>query len=434
MKNASKKNNNNNKPPQSKRMFQGGAADSLSAKIDRVLARIPKGSFAAAGGALGGPVGAAAGATLAKISGYGDYVVTHNTIATRGGVGATDIVPNFTGKGGVGSNVRITHREYVGDVKAPEGGGFTVKQYAITPTNEELFPWLSDFARKFQRYKVHGMAAYYKSTSTDYNNSGIVAITINYDPADPQYISMQGMMNSKFAVSTKPSQHIAAPVECAPSESPQAGYFIDHGANLVGAELRQTCKGMLNIGLEGLSVQPGTSVGQLYIVYDIELMYPYHSLADTGRGPRAPFGSSSTFFDGEDSVPFEGREVPFYPGFPSAPEDRLLYTSYYATTTGLYRIDIQGTPGHMKLQFRQAGKYMITCVYKDQTVAMSGIPSVVNGDIVNYNSVATIGSAETNKCAWAICLVTVADGGILTWWDTSYDGIGKLRMYADKLS
>ena len=86
MKNANKKNNNNNKPPQSKRMFQGGAADSLSAKIDRVLARIPKGSFAAAGGALGGPVGAAAGATLAKISGYGDYVVTHNTIATRGGL------------------------------------------------------------------------------------------------------------------------------------------------------------------------------------------------------------------------------------------------------------------------------------------------------------------------------------------------------------
>lgn len=431
MKNAKIK-NNNNKLPQSNRMFQGGAADSLSAKIDRVLARIPKGSFAAAGGALGGPVGAAAGATLAKISGYGDYVVTHNTIATRGGVGATDIVPSFTGKGGVGSNVRITHREYVGDVKAPEGGGFTVKQYAISPTNEELFPWLSDFARKFQRYKVHGMAAYYKSTSTDYNNSGIIAITINYDPADPQYLTMQGMMNSKFAVSTKPSQHIAAPVECAPSESPQAGYFIDHGANLVGAELRQTCKGMLNVGLEGLSVSPGTSVGQLYIVYDIELMYPYHSLANI---PRVPFGSSATFFNGSDDVAFAGREVPFYPpGMPSTPEDRLLYTSYYPTTTGPHRIDIQGTPGAMKLQFQQAGTYLILCLYKGATVAMAGLPTGDNCTIVSQDSIATIGSAETNKCAWARCVVTAAAGGVLTWWDTSYDGSGSLLIFADKLS
>jgi hypothetical protein len=431
MKNANKKNNNNNKPPQSNRMFQGGAADSLSAKIDRVLARIPKGSFAAAGGALGGPVGAAAGATLAKISGYGDYVVTHNTIATRGGVGATDIVPSFTGKGGVGSNVRITHREYVGDVKAPEGGGFTVKQYAITPTNAELFPWLSDFARKFQRYKVHGMAVYYKSTSTDYNNSGIVAITINYDPADPQYLTMQGMMNSKFAVSTKPSQHIAAPVECAPSESPQAGYFIDHGANLVGAELRQTCKGMLNVGLEGLSVQPGTSVGQLYIVYDIEMMYPYHSLADI---PQVPFGSSATYFVGTDDVAFAGRQVPILSGFPSGPENRLLYTSYYATTTGPHRIDIQGTPGAMKIQFQQAGTYLVLCLYKGQTIAMGGTPTGTNCDIISQDSIATIGSAETNKCAWARCIVSSAAGGVLTWWDTSYDGSCNFMMFADKLS
>jgi hypothetical protein len=431
MKNA-KKNNNNNKPPQSNRMFQGGAADSLSAKIDRVLARIPKGSFTAAGSALGGPVGAAAGATLAKISGYGDYVVTHNTIATRGGVGATDIVPNFTGKGGVGSNVRITHREYVGDVKAPEGGGFTVKQYAISPTNDELFPWLSDFARKFQRYKIHGMAAYYKSTSTDYNNSGIIAMTINYDPADPKYLTMQGMMNSKFAVSTKPSQHIAAPVECAPSESPQAGYFIDHGVNLVGAELRQTCKGMLNIGMEGLSVQPGTSVGQLYIVYDIELMYPYHSLANS---PHVPFGASGAYFnDVTDDVEFAGLQVPFMWGLPSTPEDRLLYTSYYPVTTGPHRIDIQGTPGAMKFQFQQAGKYLILCNYKNQTVAMAGVPTGVDCIMHDHQSIATIGNAESNKCAWASCVVTAAAGGVLTWWDTSYDGQATLQIYADKLS
>jgi len=431
MKNANKKNNNNNKPPQSKRMFQGGAADSLSAKIDRVLSRFPKGSFAAAGGALGGPIGSAAGAALSTITGYGDYVVSHNTITKTGGSGAVDIVPKFSGKGGVDSNVRITHREYIGEVTAPEGTGFNVTQYAITPTNADLFPWLAAFARKFQRWKLHGMVFYYKSTSTDYNNNGIVAMTVNYDPADNSYISMQGMMNSKFAVSTKPSMNLAAPVECAPSESPQAGYFIEHGVETLGAEARQTCKGMLNVGTDGLSVAPGTIVGQLYVTYDIEMMYPFHSNV---QEPPIPFGSSSTYVSGADDIPFANRELPISNGFPDGPADRLLYTSYYTTTTSPHRIDVQGTPGHMKFQFAQAGMYLLLCLYQNQTIAMAGELSLDNGSIRTQSKIATIGSAETNKCAWARAVVNAAAGSVLTWWDTSYEGSAGLFIFADKLS
>lgn len=432
MKNAKIKNNNNNKQsPSKQRMFQGGAVGSLSSRIDRVLSRLPKGSFAAAGGALGGPVGSAAGAALSTISGYGDYVVSHNTITKTGGSGAVDIVPKFSGRGGVDSNVRITHREYIGEVTAPEGTGFNVTQYAITPTNADLFPWLAAFAKKFQRWKLHGMVFYYKSTSTDYNNNGIIAMTVNYDPADPRYISMQGMMNSKFAVSTKPSMNLAAPVECAPSESPQAGYFIEHGVQTLGAEMRQTCKGMLNVGTDGLSVPPGTKVGQLYVTYDIEMMYPFHSNV---QEPPVPFGSSSVFINGADDVPFANRALPIASGFPSTPADRLLYTSYYTTTTSPHRIDLQGTPGHMKFQFQEAGTYFLLCTYRDQTIAMEDDASIDNGTFVSRQAVATIGSAETNKCAWARCVVSAAAGSVLTWWNTSYDGTANILIFADKLT
>jgi len=431
-KNARKNNNNNNKQlPSNQRLFQGGTPGSLSSKIDRVLSRLPKGSFAAAGGALGGPVGSAAGAALSTITGYGDYVVSHNTITKAGGSGAVDIVPKFSGKGGVDSNVRITHREYVGEVTAPEGTGFNVTQYAITPTNANLFPWLAAFAKKFQRWKLHGMVFYYKSTSTDYNNSGIIALTVNYDPADPGYISMQGMMNSKFAVSTKPSMNLAAPVECAPSESPQAGYFVEHGVETLGAELRQTCKGMLYVGTDGLSVAPGTKVGQLYVTYDIEMMYPFHSNV---QEPPIPFGSSGTYIVGADDVPFADRELPISSGFPAAPANRLLYTSYYTTTTGPHRVDVQGTPGHMKFQFQEAGTYFLVCLYSDQTIAMAGSPSINNGTIISQGKIATIGSAETYKCAWARCVVSAAAGSVLTWWDTSYEGSAVVTIFADKLA
>jgi len=437
MKNAKIKNNNKIPKMQQQRpianagIFKGGSVDSLSSKIDRVLSRIPKGSFAAAGGALGGPVGAAAGAALSTISGYGDYVVSHNTIDRTGGVTATDIVPRFGGNGGVGSNVRITHREYIGDIKAPEGQGFNVTQYAITPTNDKLFPWLANFASKFQRFKINGMVFYYKSTSTDYNNSGIIAMTVNYDPSEEAYTTMQGMMNSKFAVSTKPSQHLAAPVECAPAESPQAGYFIEHSAQLTAAELRQTCKGMLNIATEGLSVDAGVSIGQLFVVYDIQLMYPYHSIASR---PSVPFGSSAADVYGADDVPFANRQLQILGGFPAAPEDRLLYTSFDTTTTSPHRIDILGTPGHKKFKFTEAGRYFILCVYKGQTVAMSGSPLIDNGNVVGQRSTATIGEAETNKCGWARVVVDAAAGSTLTWFDTSFSGICEVNIFADKLS
>ena len=221
-------------------------------------------------------------------------------------------------------------------------------------------------------------------------------------------------MNSKFAVSTKPSMNLAAPVECAPSESPQAGYFIEHGVETLGAEIRQTCKGMLNVGTDGLSVAPGTIVGQLYVTYDIELMYPFHSNV---QEPPIPFGSSSTYVAGADDIPFANRELPIPNGFPDGPADRLLYT-----------------PGHMKFQFAQAGRYLLVCLYQNQTIAMAGELSLDNGSILGQSKIATIGSAETNKCAWARAVVSAAAGSVLTWWDTSYEGSSGLSIFADKLS
>jgi len=225
--------------------------------------------------------------------------------------------------------------------------------------------------------------------------------------------------------------NLAAPVECAPSESPQAGYFIEHGVQTLGAELRQTCKGMLNIGTDGLSVPPGTTVGQIYVTYDIEMMYPYHSNV---LEPPVPFGSSSIYLGGADDIPFANRALPIATGFPSAPADRLLYSSYYPTTTSPHRIDVQGTAGHMKFQFQEAGTYFLLCTYLNQTIAMGDDASIDNGTILSKQAVATIGSAETNKCAWARCVVSAAAGSVLTWWDTSYDGSANILIFADKLA
>lgn len=248
----------------------------MVAKMDQLLSRIPRGTFATVGGALGGPTGAMIGKGISTITGYGDYNVKQNTLLRGTTVGEmADQVPVFRN---FGADTKVKHCEFVHDLVAPDApGAFTNMTFQLDPTNSTTFPWLSSVARKYQRYKVKGMVIGYRSTSTDYNNSGVVAISVNYDPAEVPYESMEGLLNTKFAVSTKPSISMLAPVECDPARSPMDGYYIKHNTSfdVNDATIRQTVLGTVNIATSGLTLPPGSTLGQIYISYDIELLYPY---------------------------------------------------------------------------------------------------------------------------------------------------------------
>jgi hypothetical protein len=270
--------------------------ETLSKKVDRLLSRIPRGTFATVGGILGGPGGAAIGKGVSTLTGYGDYAVTHNSLANKTVIGEmADQVPVFRQQG---ADTRIRHCEFVADVVAPATpGNFSVTTYSIDPTDPIAFPWLHTVARKYQRYKVRGMVIGYRSTSTDYNNSGVVAIAVNYDPSEEPYFSMEGLLNTKFAVSTKPSCSMIAPVECDPARSPTDGYYVKHATSgdVTDATVRQTTLGKINVATTGLTLPAGTALGQLYISYDLELLYPYlHEMQVVSTGM---FSGAVTYTD-----------------------------------------------------------------------------------------------------------------------------------------
>lgn len=253
-----------------------GQMASMAKKMDQLLSRVPRGTFATVGGALGGPVGGMIGKGISTLTGYGDYKVHTNSLINSTVVGEmADQVPMFRQQG---ADTRLKHCEYVADITVPaDRYNFNVQSFDIDPTSHFSFPWLSSVAKKYQRYKVKGMVIGYRSTSTDYQNSGVVAIAVNYDPAEDDYESMEGLLNTKFAVSTKPSTSMLAPVECDPSRSPLDGYYVKHiTSNEVNdATKRQTIMGTINVATSGLTLAPGSTLGQLYISYDIEFLYPY---------------------------------------------------------------------------------------------------------------------------------------------------------------
>jgi hypothetical protein len=235
---------------------------------------LPKGTFSTVGGMIGGPGGALVGAGLSKITGYGDYVIKHNSLLPMGGKDMASNVPQFQN---ATYGTRIQHREFIRNLSVPGApSDFDVEALEVGLHEQGLFPWLSGVARRYQKFKVHGMVFHYISTSTDYNNSGTVALALNYNATEGAFRDMKSVLNSMFGVATKPSNSISCPVECDPKTMPEDGYYIRHPDAVIQAtDLRLSTLGLLNIATDGLSLPTGTVLGQLWVTYDIELFNPY---------------------------------------------------------------------------------------------------------------------------------------------------------------
>lgn len=249
--------------------------ESLIAKVDRLTKMIPRGTFAALGGQIAGPIGTAIGTGISKITGRGSYQVNHNTLQRHSVMGAdAQNIPTFA-PSEHGSRVR--HREFIGNIISPPSPeAFNNVSYRLAVDNKTLFPWLGELAARYQKVIYHGMVFYYKTTSTDYNNSGTVQLAVNYNATEEQYTSTAQMLNSMFSTSTKPSVSAAAPIECDQNTMPTGGYYIRHPLSVSSdTDLRMSTVGTLNVATEGLTLPSGTVLGQLWCTYDVELMYPY---------------------------------------------------------------------------------------------------------------------------------------------------------------
>jgi hypothetical protein len=249
--------------------------ESLLDKVDKLTKMIPRGTFAALGGQIAGPIGTAIGTGISKITGRGSYQVSHNTLQRQSVMGAdAQNIPTFA-PSEHGSRVR--HREFIGNIVSPlTPEAFNNESYRLAVDNKTLFPWLGELAARYQKVIYHGMVFYYKTTSTDYNNSGTVQLAVNYNATEEEYTSTAQMLNSMFSTSTKPSVSAAAPIECDPNTMPKGGYYIRHPLSVNSdTDLRMSTVGTLNVATEGLTLPSGTVLGQLWCTYDVELMYPY---------------------------------------------------------------------------------------------------------------------------------------------------------------
>jgi len=240
------------------------------------------------GGGLGGDVGSFGGSILSKLTGMGDYSVTHNSVmASAGGTGAHNSSFSSTGS----SVVRVKRRECVGQISAPgvppasgqlstvDPSAFSSVRYRIQGSNPDLFPWGSNVAQLYQEYEIKGCVFTLESTYSNYSAAGAlgtVCMATQYNAADRPFDSMEPMLNSAFRSTGNPSQTIVHGLECDPKLQSSAQLLVRNKSNDSMTQAPNNYDfGFLTIATEGIPpAAAGGQIGRLYVTYDIEFSLP----------------------------------------------------------------------------------------------------------------------------------------------------------------
>lgn len=215
-------------------------------------------------------IGSAAGSLFSKLTGFGDYKVSSNTLTTN-----IDSLPTFRNSS---KGTRIMHREYLFDlVTSPVAGTFQVQQLALQPGLITTFPWLSPIGEQYEEYELMGVVFEFKSNSYDAlastnTASGTVIMTTNYNVLSPPFTTKLQMEQYQYTCSAKPSVSLLHPVECARGVTPVTTLFTRAGPVTTG-DLRLYDWGNFNVatvGMQGTSV----NVGEIWVTYDIMFHKP----------------------------------------------------------------------------------------------------------------------------------------------------------------
>jgi len=254
-----------------------GAGSRIGGSVGSALGNyIVPGVGGAVGGALGSVVGGGAQALVNRISGFGDYSVSKNSLVFN-----QDAVPEFSA-----NNERctlISHREFITDIRSGPtvvGAGtlFDIETFRINPTISETFPWLSSIGECYEQYVVQGMVFEFKSTSATAVSStntamGTVVLATQYNSLSPEFTSKQQMENYEFSQSTVPSNSVLHPIECDPSQTQCGGIFNMYIPGGESGDVRLYDLGRFSIATVGMQAA-NTVIGELWVSYKICLLKP----------------------------------------------------------------------------------------------------------------------------------------------------------------
>jgi len=269
-----KQKSNKNKPRQVKVQTQPGIVHALTGPAT-ALAGAVGGAIHPLLGAAGRIVTPLAMSAFSKLTGFGDYTVSQNSLIAH--PDQEQPRPVF----GDGS-IRKRDREFVGVVKVPATGVFTeIGSYRLSPSNPNLFPKLSVEASLYQKNIIHGLVFSLESmcsqsisnTTANMSIPTVTAVT-QYDPNAELPKDLRQAKNQFFASSGRVNKDFLHPIECDPK---MRSTTVLNNWHIRPQTVRD--ENLYMMGITSLFAYGGTQTAafesyMLYVEYDIELIMP----------------------------------------------------------------------------------------------------------------------------------------------------------------
>lgn len=318
---------------------------------------------------------------IGLLTGMGDYrneeliteaeqPITNSLLAaaTNGKLGSQ--VPVMHESGNV---VRVSHREYLGDVYSSTTS-YSLQTFNINPGLNGTFPWLAPIANQFTAWKPLGIVAEFVSEGSDYANVaglGYVALASNYNALAAPYNTKRELLNSQFATAAKPSITFQHWIECKDDNIPQEKLYVRSGQISQG-DLRLYDLSVLYLAVGG-NTASGAIIGELWVTYDILLMLP-KATETAGINDKFYFGQASNT---QNSALFTGM------------------ASFAGTNVGLtFAANIITVPSGV------AGYFLLTVRYSSNSALSITVPNLSYTGGVSQSGTIIASGAGTYTDSW----------------------------------
>jgi hypothetical protein len=174
---------------------------------------------------------------------------------------------------GGGFTGTLHREESLGTVKTSTG--FAVTAYPINPGLTDVFPWASQLAKNFARYRLHNLRFEYRPLASVFataGQQGRVVISMDPDVFGGELTTIAQAENMQPSVAGVPSdsKSLRIPEQfSAPADSK----LVRSGAVPANTTAQLYDVGKLYFSTSGMA-NAGVDCGELWVVYDLELMNP----------------------------------------------------------------------------------------------------------------------------------------------------------------
>jgi len=168
-----------------------------------------------------------------------------------------------------GQNTIVHHREYITDISSSVLFS-VVSQYSINPGISLSFPWLSQVAQRFEKYRFKKLRYTYETISPT-TSLGSIMLIPDFDAEDPAPTTKSQALAYKSSVRSQLWERIALDVKKEDlSALPQ--YYIRAGP-VANTDIKTYDVGNLFVCCSGAS--SAITIGELWVEYDIEFISHY---------------------------------------------------------------------------------------------------------------------------------------------------------------